>query len=133
MASWIDFVSLTLTLSIAAAVLYGLIHIGRATSQAAEATKASLKNRGVNLSKEGVSIKTNRRWDRDSYLDATQRGFVKAYNNASFGPGPGAGVRSHSASSIRTQNHNDNGRDRHGTVSNGESHAFALKKTPSAR
>lgn len=124
------------------------------------ATTTRLKSRGVNLSREGVSIKTNKRWDRDDYLDATQRcvrppshvcpcsccllhsnsmtlpasfyrcsGFVKAYNNSTFGPGPGAGVRSHSASSIRSEHHNSEGRDRHGTVSGGESY---LRKTPSS-
>lgn len=109
----------------------------------------SLKNKGVNLSIEGVSIKTDKRWDRGDYLDATQRcvrcllvflpalmsrplpslpydssGFVKAYNNSSFGPG--AGVRSHSASSIRSEQHNSEGRERHGTVSGGALH---MRKT----
>ncbi|KZT66312.1 hypothetical protein DAEQUDRAFT_473047 [Daedalea quercina L-15889] len=131
MANWIDVFSLVLTLSIASAVVLGLVYIGKATSQAAEATKASLKNRGVNLSKDGVSIKTNKRWDRGDYLDATQRGFVKAYNNSTFGSGLGAGVRSHSASSIRSEQSSE-GRDRHGTASGGESRVFSLK-TPSGR
>ncbi|EPS94451.1 hypothetical protein FOMPIDRAFT_1134343, partial [Fomitopsis schrenkii] len=112
------------TLSIAGGVVFGLLYIVKAMSQVAEATKASLKNKGVNLSIEGVSIKTDKRWDRGDYLDATQRGFVKAYNNSSFGPG--AGVRSHSASSIRSEQHNSEGRERHGTVSGGALH---MRKT----
>ncbi|KAI0721767.1 hypothetical protein C8Q72DRAFT_77892 [Fomitopsis betulina] len=112
MANWIDVFSLVLTLSIAGGVVFGLMYVGKATSQAAEATKASLKSRGVNLSKEGVSIKTDKRWDRDDYLDATQRGFVKAYNNSSFGTGSAVG-----SPPASPEQHNSEGRDRRGTVS----------------
>ncbi|EED79667.1 predicted protein [Postia placenta Mad-698-R] len=73
MANWIDFVSLFITLSVAASIVAGLLYVGRVTSRAAERAKESLKHKGVNVSREGVSVKTNKRWDRSDYLDATQR------------------------------------------------------------
>ncbi|KAL1744741.1 hypothetical protein HDZ31DRAFT_63802 [Schizophyllum fasciatum] len=49
-----------------------------------ENTKAKLKERGFDVSKGGVSVKTSGRVERDDYIDATQRGFIKAMNAASF-------------------------------------------------
>ena len=46
-----------------------------------------LKSRGVNISDKGVSVKTTSRFNREDYLDATQRGVIKAMSAASFGPG----------------------------------------------
>jgi hypothetical protein len=47
----------------------------------------SLKEKGVNLSDKGVSIKTQSRFSREDYIDATQRAFMKlpASGAASFG------------------------------------------------
>jgi hypothetical protein len=36
----------------------------------------SLKSRGLDISKEGVSVKTFRRFDREDYVDATQRSIL---------------------------------------------------------
>jgi hypothetical protein len=36
-------------------------------------TKASLNDKGVNISASGISVKTDRNMDREAYLDATQR------------------------------------------------------------
>jgi len=36
-------------------------------------TRYRLKTRGISISKEGVSVKTDKRFDRERYLDATQR------------------------------------------------------------
>jgi hypothetical protein len=72
-----------------------------------------LKSKGLDITGEGISVKTSRRFDRGDYVDATQRcehypssstqgltlythrGFIKAMNASSFGsstpdsPGPG--------------------------------------------
>lgn len=32
-----------------------------------------LEQRGITLSRDGVSVKTQKRFDREAYLDATQR------------------------------------------------------------
>lgn len=45
----------------------------------------SLKNKGLHISDKGVSVKTSSRFNREDYLDATQRGFIKAMGASSFG------------------------------------------------
>ena len=47
----------------------------------------SLKEKGVNISDKGVSLKTQQRFTREDYIDATQRAFMKlpASGAASFG------------------------------------------------
>jgi hypothetical protein len=52
----------------------------------------SLKTRGVDISDRGVKVKTNKRFDRDDYVDATQRSFIKAMGAASFGQASPAGT-----------------------------------------
>ncbi|PCH34616.1 hypothetical protein WOLCODRAFT_139468 [Wolfiporia cocos MD-104 SS10] len=128
MARWIDLLSLALTFSIVAAVLIGIVRLVQFIQQIAQATKQSLHNKGVDVSRQGISVKTNKHLDRDQYLDVTQRGFIKAYNHSSYGHDLGAGVRSHSAESIHHEQHHEDGRERHGTFS-GTAHVFGLKKT----
>ncbi|KAF9231736.1 hypothetical protein BU15DRAFT_55800 [Melanogaster broomeanus] len=45
-----------------------------------------LEGKGIRISDKGVSVKTQRRFDREDYVDATPRGSIKALNAASFGP-----------------------------------------------
>ncbi|CCM02720.1 uncharacterized protein FIBRA_04827 [Fibroporia radiculosa] len=131
--SWSLTGNILATLSIAAAIVCALLYMNKATRSAVQATKESLKNRGVDISRQGMSVKTKKRMDRDDYLDATQRGFVNAYKHSTYGPGPGASLRSHSAESIHSTHHSEiESRDRHGTVS-GVTHAFGMKKTTSAQ
>ncbi|KAH9850462.1 hypothetical protein C2E23DRAFT_835195 [Lenzites betulinus] len=85
MANWFDYLSLLATLTIISALAYGGFLAMKAISSAVESTKDSLKTKGVNLSKNGVSVKTNKRYDREDYLDATQRGFIKAMKASSGG------------------------------------------------
>ncbi|KAF5375915.1 hypothetical protein D9615_008186 [Tricholomella constricta] len=107
MANWIDFFSLVLTLIIAGGVIYGILFISKQITQRMESTKekyafsppsavcipliisvpppARLKNRGLTVSNKGVSIKTSKRFDREDYMDATQRGVVKAFGASTFG------------------------------------------------
>ncbi|KAG5645325.1 hypothetical protein DXG03_006514 [Asterophora parasitica] len=101
------------TLCIAAGIIYGILFISKQITQSFENTKDHLKNKGLTISHKGVSVKTARRFDREDYVDATQRcalhlpfspytphpwycssfsncrGFVKAVNAASFGKGNG--------------------------------------------
>ncbi|KAI0919938.1 hypothetical protein AcW1_002938 [Taiwanofungus camphoratus] len=87
MANWVDFLSLTVTLSLIAGVTFGLLYIVKKVSEAVQATKASLKNKGVNISSNGMHVKTSRRLNREDYMDATQRGLLKALHNSMYGPG----------------------------------------------
>lgn len=45
----------------------------------------SLKDKGLHISDRGVSVKTTSRFNREDYVDATQRGFIKAMGASSFG------------------------------------------------
>ncbi|KAL7278005.1 hypothetical protein ACG7TL_007961 [Trametes sanguinea] len=85
MANWFDYLALATTLFVIAAIVFGGIIASKAISNAVQSTKENLKTRGVNLSKNGVAVKTNKRYDREDYLDATQRGFIKAMKASSGG------------------------------------------------
>ncbi|KAI0808299.1 hypothetical protein C8Q74DRAFT_1363695 [Fomes fomentarius] len=85
MAHWFDYLSLFLTLSIFAAIAYVYLNAKKAWSGAVASTKDSLKSKGMDLSSSGLSVKTDKRFDREQYLDATQRGFIKAFNASSAG------------------------------------------------
>ncbi|KAI0764231.1 hypothetical protein BD413DRAFT_196755 [Trametes elegans] len=85
MANWIDYLSLVVTISLLTALVYGGLIAAKAISSAVQSTKASLETKGVNISRSGVSVKTNKRYEREDYLDATQRGFIKAMKASSAG------------------------------------------------
>ncbi|KAF9048331.1 hypothetical protein BDZ89DRAFT_1057905 [Hymenopellis radicata] len=89
MATWLDFFSLFMTLGICGGALYGVIKLWESVTQSVASTKTSkpfclpsplplmssnrLKDRGYHISSGGVSVKTNRRVNREDYIDATQR------------------------------------------------------------
>ncbi|EIW53005.1 uncharacterized protein TRAVEDRAFT_75196 [Trametes versicolor FP-101664 SS1] len=85
MANWFDYLSLAVTLAIISALAYGGFLASKAISSAVDSAKDSLKTKGVDVSRGGVSVKTNKRYDREDYLDATQRGFIKAMKASSGG------------------------------------------------
>ncbi|KAF8916073.1 hypothetical protein CPB85DRAFT_1432439 [Mucidula mucida] len=85
MATWVDFFSLFMTLGICGGALYGVIKLWESVTQGVASTKDKLKDRGYHISQGGVSVKTNKRVNREDYIDATQRGIVKAMNASSFG------------------------------------------------
>ncbi|GBE85631.1 hypothetical protein SCP_0801500 [Sparassis crispa] len=103
MAGWIDVLSLIVTLSLIAAVVLGIIYVMRAMSSVVESTKESLKTKGVDLSKGGMSVKTHGRYNREDYLDATQRHLMKALHTSKFGASAkgteGRTISSHSSDS----------------------------------
>lgn len=77
MASWIDIFSFLTTTSLFVGTILGVIFIAKRLSEAAQNTKESLENKGISISDKGVSIKTSKRFDRENYVDATQRGVIK--------------------------------------------------------
>ncbi|KII90403.1 hypothetical protein PLICRDRAFT_696974 [Plicaturopsis crispa FD-325 SS-3] len=85
MASWVDVVSFLLTAGAFVGVILGVLFVGRQISLGVAATKESLKNRGLHITDKGVSVKTSKRFDREHYVDATQRGFIKVLGSSSFG------------------------------------------------
>ncbi|KIY70550.1 hypothetical protein CYLTODRAFT_419644 [Cylindrobasidium torrendii FP15055 ss-10] len=86
MASLTDFISLIITLVVIAGLAYGGLRIWQSLSESIETTKANLKDKGYNVSSKGVAVKKNKQIvDRESYLDATQRGFISMMSAASIG------------------------------------------------
>ncbi|KAF9449358.1 hypothetical protein P691DRAFT_759138 [Macrolepiota fuliginosa MF-IS2] len=84
MAGWTDLFSLLVTLSIFGGTVYGVVYLANQISEGIKSTKENLKTKGYDISNKGVSIKTSKRFDREDYVDATQRGMLKAMTATSF-------------------------------------------------
>ncbi|KAJ7087302.1 hypothetical protein B0H15DRAFT_307151 [Mycena belliarum] len=105
MADWLDLFSLVATLAVFGAIIYAILSVLGSISQGVESAKEGLKTKGVHMTDKGVSVKTSRRFDREDYVDATQRGLLKAVNASSFrkgGASPEPLSRTSSAASIPT-------------------------------
>ncbi|TCD71060.1 hypothetical protein EIP91_000152 [Steccherinum ochraceum] len=91
MASWSDYASLLITVSIFVVAAYGVLYVSQQWSAAMQSTKDNLKKRGVDVSGHGVSVKGKTKLaDREEYCDATQRGFIKLLGSAHYGPANGS-------------------------------------------
>ncbi|KAJ7762737.1 hypothetical protein DFH07DRAFT_739218, partial [Mycena maculata] len=75
------------TLAVFGGIIYVVLLVVRSVSQGVESAKEGLKTKGLHITDKGVSVKTSKRFDREDYVDATQRGFVKAVNASSFRKG----------------------------------------------
>ncbi|KAH9475013.1 hypothetical protein JR316_0012112 [Psilocybe cubensis] len=84
MASWVDFFSLIATITVFGGVIYGILYVVKSINEGLSSTQASLKSKGLDVSSTGVSVKTSKRFGREDYVDATQRGIVKAMGASSF-------------------------------------------------
>ncbi|KIO01925.1 hypothetical protein M404DRAFT_1002671 [Pisolithus tinctorius Marx 270] len=84
MARWIDVFSLSVTTMIFVGMILAIIYFARRISSTVEVTKESLKNRGISISDSGVSIKTNKRFDMEHYVDATQRFVLRRHQASNF-------------------------------------------------
>jgi len=85
MANWVDVVVLVITASIFGGIIYGIMAVSKTVDQGVKSTKEALKSKGLDISEHGVKVKTDGRFDREQYVDATQRGMIKAMGAASFG------------------------------------------------
>ncbi|KZT30256.1 hypothetical protein NEOLEDRAFT_1174558 [Neolentinus lepideus HHB14362 ss-1] len=84
MANWLDVISFIFTMGLFVGVIIGVLYASNAISKAMANTKESLKAKGVDLSKSGMSVRTSGRYTREDYIDATQRGIIKSMSAASF-------------------------------------------------
>jgi len=66
-------------------VVIALVPAQDRTDILSRSTKASLNDKGVNLTTRGISVRTDKQLDREAYLDATQRGAINVIKAASFG------------------------------------------------
>ncbi|KAJ7163830.1 hypothetical protein C8R43DRAFT_1122792 [Mycena crocata] len=87
---WLDLISLLVTVAVFGGIIYAVLSVVRSVSQGVESAKEGLKTKGLHITDQGVSVKTSKRFDREDYVDATQRGFVKAVNASSFRKGGAA-------------------------------------------
>ncbi|KAM5541516.1 hypothetical protein V8D89_004706 [Ganoderma adspersum] len=101
MTTWFDYFVLVVTLCIVGGLIFAYVVAKEALPGAFETAKDSLKKQGVDVSRHGLSVKTDKRFDREQYLDATQRGFIKAFNASSAGNRPGSGNVDESSSTSR--------------------------------
>ncbi|KAG7441947.1 uncharacterized protein BT62DRAFT_936586 [Guyanagaster necrorhizus] len=88
MANWVDLIALLVTVTICGGIVYGILHASSCLSASVASTKAKLQEKGYTISHTGVSVKTSKRFCREDYVDATQRGVIKAMGAASFGSSP---------------------------------------------
>ncbi|KAG1748071.1 hypothetical protein EDB19DRAFT_1872520 [Suillus lakei] len=124
MASWIDVFSFLTITSLFVGTILGVVFIAKRLSAAAQNTKESLQNKGISISDKGVSIKTSKRFDRENYVDATQRGVIKVLDASNFHP-----------SSVDDSNHNIKSKSSSSLLSTeGASHSdklFGIRRTHS--
>ncbi|KAH7325190.1 hypothetical protein B0J17DRAFT_682545 [Rhizoctonia solani] len=85
MSNWFDIVSLVLFLGLFSGVVYGAMVLSKQFSGAVESTKDGLKKRGLSITENGMSVKTEGRLDRDDYIGGTGRNLVDALKATSFG------------------------------------------------
>ncbi|EKM74853.1 hypothetical protein AGABI1DRAFT_65280 [Agaricus bisporus var. burnettii JB137-S8] len=84
MAGWIDLFSLFVTVGVISGTIYGIVYLVKQVTDGIQSTKERMKQKGYDISGKGVSIKTAKRFDRQDYIDATQRGMMKTMTAASF-------------------------------------------------
>ncbi|KAI3624289.1 hypothetical protein CBS14141_002717 [Malassezia furfur] len=97
MATLGDYIGLALILALVYAIYTGLQHTDDA-KRALKEKKDELKAHGIDISSEGISIRSNHRsMDRSAYIDATQKKFneggaflAEHANSMKFGPGEDA-------------------------------------------
>jgi len=90
MANWLDLISLIATVSVFGGIIYVVLLVVRSVSQGVESAKEGLKTKGLHITDKGVAVKTSKRFDREDYQDATQRGIVNVVNASSFRKGGAA-------------------------------------------
>jgi len=84
-----DILSFVLTVGLIGGAVWAILYTVRAVNRGVEKTKANLKSKGMDISSSGVSVKTSKTYDREDYLDATQRGIVNIFEASSFRKGDG--------------------------------------------
>jgi len=109
-----DIFALFLTVIILTGVIYLIVSTNKAMDSVMQSAKQSLKSKGLDISSSGIAVKTDKVFDRESYMDATQRGIINALNASSHNH---QSKRSTSATPlIRTESGATNGNKHHGAT-----------------
>ncbi|KAF8516519.1 hypothetical protein JB92DRAFT_2256286 [Gautieria morchelliformis] len=85
MAGIVDIIYLTATLLILGGAVAAILFVVNSISAFTSTTKEKLKSKGYDVSRKGVAVQTQKRFNREDYVDATQRGLVKAFGASSYG------------------------------------------------
>jgi len=80
-----DVVYLILTLGVLGGSVAVILFIVKRFTEFTNTTKEKLKSRGYEISDQGVAVHTERRLDREDYIDKSRGGLVKAFNASSYG------------------------------------------------
>jgi len=133
MAGLFDFLSLLVTATIFVGIVVGVVYAVQQIQLAVNNTKESLKKKGLVITESGVSVKTDKRFDREDYVDATQRGFMKAMGAASFGTVDEKGnhVQGTTSSPSISRHSSNNPVSGSGTHGDEKKSRFGLRKTNS--
>ncbi|GAA5907343.1 hypothetical protein JCM6882_002811 [Rhodosporidiobolus microsporus] len=84
-SSFWAWLKLSLTLLVLAGLAYGAKLLVAAVQDGIAQGKESLEKRGVNVSREGMTVKTNKRaLTQEETEDRLQRGIMKGWKSASF-------------------------------------------------
>ncbi|RXW21878.1 hypothetical protein EST38_g3972 [Candolleomyces aberdarensis] len=94
-----DLLVFVIFVGVVGAVIYGVMLASKSIDAGVASTKESLKARGLDVSATGVSMRSDKRFDRQDYLDATQR-YVPSFDSlpVAYPPAPSTFIRAHSAS-----------------------------------
>ncbi|KAF8308566.1 hypothetical protein DL93DRAFT_2086766 [Clavulina sp. PMI_390] len=82
--TWTSYLQLVVVIAVVCGFMVATLYIVKAISDTIQNTKENLKAKGYTITDNGVAIKTNKRLDREDYIDATQRGFIKTMGASSF-------------------------------------------------
>jgi len=74
--SWFELLSSVFMTAIVLAIVIGAILVGRQVAKSVEDTKTNLRKQGINVSDSGMKIQTDKRYDREDYIDATRQAIV---------------------------------------------------------
>jgi len=79
-----DYISLAVTILLFVGVIVGAVKVYNLISEGIASTKENLKKQGIHISDHGVEVKTQKHFDREDYIDASQRGFIKVMKAGGF-------------------------------------------------
>ncbi|KXN82484.1 hypothetical protein AN958_02494, partial [Leucoagaricus sp. SymC.cos] len=92
------------TIGVFGGTIYGVVYVVKQVTESVHSTREKMKEKGYDISRSGVSIKTSKRLDRQDYIDATQRNMLKTMTAASFNRRADSIDGSHSPNSIPSSN-----------------------------
>jgi hypothetical protein len=101
MTSWTDYLYLTLVLALLGGLGFVAIILTQKFNDGLQATRDTLKKQGLDITSQGVSVKTNKTYDQERYFDDTQKNLINVVKAATFG----TNEKKHSLADYTTHSH----------------------------